>query len=100
MNASNAKDYLPIVQALSEGRQLQERIYVDVDEYSWKDCQHPEFDRYPAENYRIKPEPRELWVNELPNVGTVAFESEEQAIEHAKRYGIGHVTRRYREVLE
>lgn len=95
MNKDNAKDYLPLVRALVDGRQIQHQktdgTWIDEIEFS--------FD-WPAHRYRIKPEPREFWVNELPNVGAVVFESERQAIEHANQYGLGHVTRRCREVLE
>lgn len=97
MNSSNAKDYLPLVQALAEGKVIQGHMA-----YSgrWEDMSGDiRFDG-PASDYRIKPEPREIWVNEWKPAGKVVFDCAEDAAEHAKRYGIGHVTTRYREVIE
>lgn len=56
MNAQNAKLYLPLVQALADGKQLQLRV-----EGEWIDLSELDF-RWPATDYRIKPEPRKLWV--------------------------------------
>lgn len=95
MNASNAKDYLPLVQALAEGKVIQLRTHGG----KWMDEDSPAFTSLPF-CYRIKPEPREIWVNEWKPAGKVVFDSAEDAAEHAKRYGIGHVTTRYREVIE
>lgn len=62
MNASNAKDYLPLVQALAEGRTIQ-ALCANGD---WKD--HERIDTgCPVNWYRIKPEldqaiaPDEVW---------------------------------------
>ena len=83
------------MQALTEGKVIQwkHRVggWIDSDELS---------DAFPASGYRIKPEPREIWVNEWKPAGKVVFDSAEDAAEHAKRYGIGHVTKRYREAIE
>ena len=59
MNARNAKDYLPIVQALANGKIIQcndRGEWVDVDTL-YTDC-------YGPHEYRIKPEPRtfEIWL--------------------------------------
>lgn len=97
MNKDNAKDYLPLVQALSEGKVIQGRMA-----YSgrWRDMPE-EFDfSGPAESYRIKPEPREIWVNQWNGNGYVVFDSEDEAVAHANRYGIGHSTTCYREVIK
>lgn len=96
MNKDNARDYLPLVQALAEGKVIQEKHSVDSP---WEDCANPDFSWHPGD-YRIKPEPREIWVNEWDGNGFVVFATEREATEHANRYGIGHVTTRYREVIE
>ena len=57
MNEDNAKDYLPLVQALAEGKVIQSRMF-SAD--PWRDCHHPDF-TMEISNYRIKPEPREKW---------------------------------------
>ena len=65
MNKDNAKDYLPLVQALADGKQLQ---YLDGFG-NWGDTggiYAPYFDEDPS-CYRIKPEPRtfEVWHNKI-----------------------------------
>lgn len=52
MNKDNAAQYLPLAQALAEGKTVQ---FYDYDSGQWKD------------SYRIKPEPRELWLVEINN---------------------------------
>ena len=65
MNASNAKDYLPLVQALSEGRTLQ---YKTIMPPEWVDIETTDVDFVLGpDRYRIKPEPREIWVNHYAN---------------------------------
>jgi hypothetical protein len=59
MNKDNAKDFLPLVQALVEGKTLQH----DVGDGKWYDCDPCYFNLSP-EQYRIKPEPRVVWLNE------------------------------------
>lgn len=94
MNKDNAKDYLPLVQALADGKEVQ-----ILHSGEWHDIDDPSFTA-PAVCHRIKPEPREVWVNEWKPAGKVVFDSPEEAYEHAKRYGIEHVTTHYREVVE
>jgi hypothetical protein len=62
MNKNNARDYLPLVQALADGKTIQKKWY-EV----WYDIKDDaEFDLKP-EYYRIKPEPRtfEIWVHKI-----------------------------------
>ena len=59
MNRKQAKELLPIIQAYVNGWEIEIRC---SDE--WIDlCDNPIFDGVP-ENYRIKPEPRVLYVND------------------------------------
>lgn len=55
MNSTNAKDYLPLVQALAEGRVIQVFKWRHSGLREWEDIGDPSFMDYPAE-YRIKPE--------------------------------------------
>jgi hypothetical protein len=60
MTAENAKDFLPLVQALADGKTIQNKTcdgWVDLPGNAIA------FSNYP-ESYRIKPEPREwdMWV--------------------------------------
>lgn len=91
MNKDNAKDYLPLVQALAEGRVIQGNCGGE-----WKDDDYPSFSS-PPNYYRIKPEPREVWVNEYPSGVQYVWSNETQARENVGEAGI---TRRYREVIE
>lgn len=61
MNKDNAKDYLPLVQALAEGKTIQ----CGSKEYGWTDIEDHEDCTFPhaASAYRIKPDTREIWVN-------------------------------------
>ena len=54
MNASNAKDYLPLVQALIEGKTLQKNTGFEKER--WEDVVNAHFSG-PPKSYRIKPEP-------------------------------------------
>lgn len=57
MDKYNAKDYLPLVQALAEGKMI-ERL---TDDGYWLSGTHFTFEKEPT-RYRIKPEPRKAWV--------------------------------------
>ncbi|WQZ00927.1 hypothetical protein [Stenotrophomonas phage StenR_269] len=56
MNKDNAKDYLPLVQALADGKVIQWRNHAG----SWEDSDELS-DLWTPDRYRIKPEPEELW---------------------------------------
>jgi len=100
VNASNAKDYLPLVQALSEGKVIQYKYQKSDKSYAWMDLESSVDFCMPAEFYRIKPEPREIFVViDNDNDGShLAFHSEDDAIKDvgSRDYAI----RRYREVIE
>lgn len=93
MNASNAKEYLPLVQALADGKVIQMLEWHD----DWVDMVEISTE-IPASLYRIKPEPREIWVNRYPD-GTEygRYESERLAEVHS---GHGSIQVCYREVIE
>lgn len=94
MNASNAKDYLPLVQALAEGRTIQ--VYFEFDEV-WCDIAELRFDAS-ASQYRIKPEPREVWFNRYEHDVTHGpYASREEAENYAGNFA---TQVRYREVIE
>jgi hypothetical protein len=54
MNKDNAAQYLPIVQAVADGKTIQFKGNLG----KWEDMDDPAFFQGP-ESYRIKPEPRE-----------------------------------------
>lgn len=65
MNKENAHLYLPLIQALADGKTIQENNYQTCPpaRYEWTDLQSPNFTREP-DRYRVKPELREwnMWV--------------------------------------
>jgi hypothetical protein len=80
MTKETAKDYLPLVQALADGKTIQIQPTPNGNG-PWKDLFDPEFSESHT-CYRIKPEPREIWVNEYPdgyNPYSVLFETKEEA---------------------
>lgn len=81
MNKDNAKDFLPLVQALADGKEIQ----IKGADGNWKDC-NPTFS-VPADNYRIKPEPREIYVifNESGCV-VVSCKDKDRAQNYVLRY--------------
>ena len=72
MNKQNAKDYLPLVQAMAEGKTIQWKS----DEGFWDDIHEIEFCMYDdPECYRIKPEPRtfEMWLTPPGSMHPISF---------------------------
>ena len=55
MNKENAHLFLPLVQALAEGKTIQN---ISTNRAEWVDMDNLKFDGNP-EDYRVKPEPRE-----------------------------------------
>ena len=56
MNKTNAHLYLPLVQALAEGKTIEKKLREDL----WAPISEIEF-LSGSENYRIKPEPKTAW---------------------------------------
>jgi hypothetical protein len=66
MKKENAKDFLPLVQALADGKTIQFRHNASAP---WVDMSSEFGFGYPLENYRIKPEPREWFLLRDPDDG-------------------------------
>ncbi len=66
MNAQNAKDFLPLVQALAEGKTIQCKTLCKsssgVTDDGWFDVVGDHYFDNPNYFYRIKPEPRRWWI--------------------------------------
>lgn len=66
MNKDNAKNYLPLVQALAEGKTIQYRPRgedigsVAFPYLKWTDVSADLIFNHPPDRYRVKPEPIEL----------------------------------------
>jgi hypothetical protein len=69
MNAQNAKEYLPLVQALADGKTIQCRYQIEDDWYEESEINF----NWPLESYRIKPKPRtfKLYIIDTANGETV-----------------------------
>lgn len=63
---ANAKEYLPLIQALAEGRTIQVNAGTK-DNPKWDDPLCPLIFNLPIWDYRIKPEPRTFYVLEYPD---------------------------------
>jgi len=62
MNRERAKELWPIIQALAEGEMIQYRGKDSLDT-KWKDLERPENVEFArCFEFRIKPEPREVWL--------------------------------------
>jgi len=62
MTPERAKELLPIIQAYAEGKTIQYRANINV---GWRDAGGPRWDD--DFEYRIKPEPKVIYVNEYEN---------------------------------
>ena len=101
MNKDNAAQYLPLVQAVADGKVIQHnpRVMVNAE---WIDLHNPSFTE-PPENYRIKPEPREWWLVRSSASGSFAkeFPNEQDARAYAETFGYAAlVVVHVREVIE
>ncbi|QHJ81953.1 MAG: hypothetical protein [Caudoviricetes sp.] len=95
MNKDNARDYLPLVQALAEGRVIQKKN----GDGGWTDISSLATYVAPSD-YRIKPEPREIFVPRWPD----GFEGAPYRTEREAKQILANETTckiiRYREVIE
>jgi len=100
MNRENAAAFLPLVQALAEGKTIQ----YNHDVKGWIDDPNPCFDQIPCGSpswWRIKPEPREWWISF--NKGSQPNEIKSDAgIYNVEQFGIGDHRQqiRVREILD
>lgn len=76
MTPEQAKTLLPIITAFSEGKTIQVRLH----DGPWHDILSADvrFDS-PAESYRIKPEPREFWLNIYGGIDSYGYPTREDA---------------------
>ena len=95
MNKHNAKDFLPLVQALADGKTIQ---FKHIS--GWADHESPSFDGQEPERFRIKPEPRE-WVLNLYEDGDAYLHASLDSAKLASGYSIKKCHQiRIREILD
>ncbi len=90
MNKNNAAAYLPLVQALADGKLQYEGQGGSWHDYTGENCSF----LLPPENYRVKPAPREGWI--------VVSGPEDLMSEETAKYiaGTRYQAIRVREVIE
>lgn len=92
MNKEEAKQFLPLVQALVDKKQVQENLGSD-EHPDWVDTDRIDTRNHPS-RYRIKPEPRRIWVNEYESYifgYTEQYIAEANATRNAKRIAVEYV---------
>ena len=75
----------------TEGAQIQVR-----DEGGWNSTNHPTFDSFESIDYRVKPIPRVIWVNEYTDGTQAVHPTQQEAIDHCSPSG---TTTQYKEIL-
>lgn len=101
MTRERAKELLPVIQAYAEGKAIQARLVPERwQDYSGDD---PDFQN-PEWLWRIKPEPRVVWVNEYRNaIGQIVLgDATWETFEKANGFvGSSHIrTVKFVEVIE
>lgn len=91
MTPETAKEYLPLVKALSEGKRIQVK-----DGSGWYTLGQPDFTSKPS-SYRIKPEKRVAYVNIYPNGMNVHHSTREDADLNASKKRSGRIRIEYEE---
>ena len=97
MNKYNAAQYLPLVQALAEGKTIQ----CNYDRHDWFDIGNPVFS-YEVKHYRIKPESIKKWYRVAlmkHGTNTVCYDSDESALEGCEQF-VRWLTERVEYVVE
>lgn len=89
MNREDAKNLLPIIQAFADGKEVQWQ-----ESGKWRTAVGPSF--CADFEWRIKPEPREIWVNEY-KFGSDVYYSKEAAKANLME---GGVMSQFREVID
>lgn len=98
MNKDNAKDFLPLVQALADGKTIQ---YKGLISETWQDLGGDSIGfSATIDRYRIKPEPEEVWAWYSPNGTRVFIGALKGAEEWRKRNpDTGYTAKKFVEVM-
>jgi len=74
----DTKEKIKVMQAYLEGKTIQFRLWKEDDFTDWGSDAEPQWN-WGAVEYRVKPEPLELWVNIYDNGAVLTYKSEEEA---------------------
>lgn len=94
MTRDEARAIAALMLAYADGKTIQMR-----DGCHWHDRPDPEFKARPISDYRIKPEPKELWVNEYGSGRGYGFPNADTAKKDAFHTAV-RVAVHYREVCD
>jgi len=81
MTRDKLQNAIAVMQAFLDGKKLQAKT---VGSNHWQDVTTPIWDWF-GNDYRIKPEPKEIWVVET-SFGGVYFTSKEEAAQFSAKY--------------
>jgi hypothetical protein len=97
VNIEETKKAIEVMQAFVDGKVVQADIHGRWLDIGPPNSMYWDFTRY---NYRIKPEPKEIWVNEYENgYDDFLYHDKETAESRAAPYALRKAVR-YREVIE
>ena len=95
-------EMIAVLQAAKARKQIQFRFRVDqmqLKKCEWEDCETPGWNFGDCE-YRVKPEPRTVWVNEYPDhCGDTAYDTKLHATNAAGRFVVRRAVK-FVEVIE
>jgi len=92
-------EMIEVIQAHKEGKEIQCRLKdPSLDEMGWLTKGGDTFN-FTDYIYRIKPEPKEIWVNEHRQAVDIGYSSREEAVNHAY-WDAERVAVHYKEVIE
>lgn len=95
MNIEETKKAIEVMQAFVDGKPCEWKFeHIGP----WDRVFRPTWDWH-KHDYRIKPEPKEIWVNEYDDGSASAYNSEDKAL-YAYNDGATRKAVRYREVIE
>jgi hypothetical protein len=76
MDTKQTADAIKVMQAYVDGAEIQERV-VSGGPHRWKEA--GPYWNWMTSEYRIKPQPREWWINRYPGGGIGIYDSKELA---------------------
>lgn len=99
---NTTKEKMEVMQAFLDGKTIQTIPRVSPTGTEWRviavgEGLEPAWNWF-ASDYRVKPEPRVIWVNEYASEQAVVHDSKEMAEEDAADYAV-RVAVKYREVI-
>lgn len=91
-------EMIAVLQAAKDGKEIQWRPVSERLDFPWKDSSATALN-FADYQYRVKPEPRTIWVNEYPDQ-LCAYESEQLAVARAGSDPTNRKAVKYVEVIE